>query len=107
MARGGEKRKAPTVSRILNVTRCRLVVVGLEVGGRWDEEGVRLIEALAYHKAETEPQLLRRSAWLSWRRRWIAALSVPAARAFAASQLELPLENVLNVGSELPSFEKP
>ena len=47
-ARREKERRYP---ELLTAERCKLVVVGIEVGGRWDEQGVRLIEALAHHKA--------------------------------------------------------
>ena len=68
--------------------RIKLVTVALEVGGGWDDEAVRLIDALAYHKAQAGPAILRRSQQLRWRKRWRVALSVAASRAFATSLLE-------------------
>ena len=72
--------------------RARLVVLALEVGGRWSPEAwdfVRLL-ARARARARGEPRLLRQRAVAAWRRRWTGILACAAARAFAASLLVLP-----------------
>jgi len=72
--------------------RCHLVVLGLEVGGRWSEEATIFVRLLAQAKARAAPEVLRRSAELAWQRRWSAILAVAAQRSLAASLLELPLD---------------
>ena len=64
-------------------------MLGIEVGGRWSDEAWHFVRLLARAKARGEPFLLRRAAEMAWRRRWVALLSLAAARAFAESQLEL------------------
>ena len=71
--------------------RCRLIVVGLEVGGRWGQEAHTLLHRLAVAKARSVQQPLRAAAVGAHTRRWAALLSCAASHAFAASLLELPL----------------
>ena len=70
---------------LLDAERCRLVVVGLEVGGRWSTESVDFVTALAGSKSQEAPPLLKGSAFFAWRRRWIRMLSISCARSFASS----------------------
>ena len=42
--------------------RCRLVVVGMETGGRWSTEALLFVEMLAAARAREAPRVLRRSA---------------------------------------------
>ena len=69
--------------------RARLVVLAGEIGGRWSEETRKFLSLLAKAKARSEPPILKRRAEQAWRMRWGAILSCAAARAFAASLLEL------------------
>ena len=70
--------------------RARLVVVGLEIGGRWSQEAAALIGSLARHKTQTLPAILLPAAHHAWISRWAAHLSTAAMRAFASSLLHLP-----------------
>ena len=45
------RRKEHTYPELLRSRRCKLVVLGLEVGGRWSEETASFIKLLAQHKA--------------------------------------------------------
>ena len=65
--------------------RCRLVVVGIETGGRWSPEALSFVERLAASRACDAPPLLRFSSFLSWRKRWCRMLSVSCSRAFAGT----------------------
>ena len=67
--------------------RCALVVVAVETGGRWSTEAVDFVSSLAGARARDAPPLLRRSSFLSWRRRWSRMLAVSCGRAFANSLL--------------------
>ena len=71
--------------------RCRLVVWGFEVGGRWSKETVDFLWCLAEHKAESSPKLLRKSAQLLFFQRWTGLLACAVQGAYAASLLEEPL----------------
>ena len=46
-------RKEVKYRELLASRRCRLVVLAIEVGGRWSEEAVRFIRLLAKAKART------------------------------------------------------
>ena len=70
--------------------RCRLVVVGVEVGGRFGTEAVQFLRLLAGHRAASVPAHLRSAAVASWVARWSGLLAVAAQRAYAATLLELP-----------------
>jgi hypothetical protein len=86
------RRKAVTYPELTGALgRARLVVLALEVGGRWGPGAVRFIRLLARARARSSPAVLRASARLAWQRRWTALLSFAAQRAFAHSLLELPL----------------
>ena len=61
-------------------SRCRLVVMASEVGGRWSSEALAFLR----QKARSETLSMRR-----WKLRWLAIMSCAAARAVASSLLEL------------------
>ena len=69
--------------------RARLVVLAGEVGGRWSEETRRFLSLLARAKARSEPPILQKRVEQAWRTRWGSILGCAAARAYAASLLEL------------------
>ena len=50
--------------------RSRLVVFGVEVGGRWSGESQTFISQLARARARGEQPILRRRAEQAWRIRW-------------------------------------
>ena len=70
--------------------RARLVVLAVEVCGRWSQETKSFLSSLAHAKAHSEPSLLRKRVEQAWRLRWGSLFSCTAARAVAASLLELP-----------------
>ena len=51
-------------------SRARLLVSGVEVGGRWSDETKILVSQLSRAKARQETWLLRRRAEQAWRLRW-------------------------------------
>ena len=89
MSRGryNERRGAPVAKyrELLEGHRCGLIVVGVETGGRFGQEAVDYVDSLAAAKARDSPHILRRSAHLAWRRRWMRMLAVSCARSFAVS----------------------
>ncbi|CAK0847649.1 unnamed protein product, partial [Prorocentrum cordatum] len=87
VARG---RKEATYPELIGSRRCRLVVLGLEVGGRWSEEALTFVRLLARTRARSAPQRLRASARAAYLHRWTGLAAVAAQRAFAATLLELP-----------------
>ena len=95
------RRVYPEVAR---AQRCRLVVFGLEVGGRWSEEALHFLKKLAKARARDAPTLLRNSVAHAFLYRWSALVAVAAHRAFAASLLELPLLGESNVDGAEPGL---
>ena len=76
---------------LLEGTRCHLIVVGIETGGRWSEEALGFVGMLAGAARDASPSP-RRSAFLAWRRRWSRMISISCSRAFACSLIASPAE---------------
>ena len=98
--REARRRKETTYPELLDARRCRLVVMALEVGGRWSQEALQFVRLLADCKARSAPELLRASVKAAWIQRWTGLASVAAQRAFAASLLHLPLDGLACDGDE-------
>ena len=81
-ARKAKERACP---ELLHNRRCRPVVLGIEVGGRWSEEAASFITSLARTKTRDSPAPLRHAATTSLISRWTAFLTHAAMTAFAAS----------------------
>ena len=79
------KAKERAYPELLRNSRCRLVVLGIEVGGRWSEEGAAFITNLARTKTRGTPAPLRHAATASRISSWRAFLTHAALSAFAAS----------------------
>ena len=84
-ARHDKERCYPELARS---GRCRLVVVGIETGGRWSDEAAELVRQLAHARARDVPCHLSRPAEVAWERRWTRMLSTVCAVSFAASLVE-------------------
>ena len=69
---------------------CRLVVFGIEVGGRWSTEAAQFLRSLAHTKARTVPAQLRHATVTALIARWSASLTHAAMHAYAASLLSMP-----------------
>ena len=80
-ARGHKERK---YHELLTGDDSRLVVSGIETGGRWSGEAANLSD-FAGVRARSAPPLLRGSAFFAWRKRWMRMLSVSCSRSFASS----------------------
>ena len=90
-AESARQRKVRTYPELVGPhRRAHLVVLALEVGGRWSSETQAFITQLARAKARSESQLMRRRAEQAWRLRWGSILACAAARAVASTMLELP-----------------
>ena len=84
------KRKEQTYPEFLGARcRARLVVLAVEVGGRFSRETSGFITELARARARSETALMRKRAEQAWRMRWCGLFGCAAAKAFAASLLEL------------------
>ena len=98
-ARRSKERTYPEFGR---ASRCRLVVLGIEVGGRWSAEAASFVRSLARARARAALPLQRAATIAAFVGRWSGLLSVAAARSFAASLLSLPISNTANVDGEPP-----
>ena len=95
-AEAARLRKARTYPELVGPhRRAHLVVLALEVGGRWSRETQAFVTQLARAKARGETQLMRRRAEQGWRFRWGSILACAVARAVASTMLELPGAHVL------------
>ena len=84
------RRKMRTYPELVGAgARARLVVLALEVGGRWSSEASNFVKLLARARARSEPLVVQRRMEQAWRLRWSAILACAAARSFAASLLGL------------------
>ena len=70
-ARHDKERCYPELARS---GRCRLVVVGMETGGRWSDEAAEVVRQLACARARDVPCHLSQPAELAWERRWTHAV---------------------------------
>ena len=70
--------------------RARLVVLGVEVGGRWSAETSVFLRSLAAAMARGAPPWLGGQVRAAWLRRWQGLLGCAAARSFGCSLLEAP-----------------
>ena len=96
--------KEATYPELATSTRCRLVVVAIETGGRWSEEAVQFIWQLAQAKAQEAPRFLTQQVALAWERRWTRMLSTVCAASFATSLVEPMSREVLcQTGGDLPT----
>ena len=78
-ARQRKRRRYPELGR--NGTS--LVVLGCEVGGRWDDEAIRFVRRLRRLRSKQAPPLLQRAVQAVFARRWWAMLSVAVQKALA------------------------
>ena len=102
--RTARRRKEQKYAELLRSRRCRLVVIGIETGGRWSEEALQFVRLLARCKARAYPRILRKSAQLAWSSRWLGVLAVAAHRALAHTLLELPVSEA-GCDGDAPCFE--
>ena len=83
--RKAEREHERTYHELVNSSRCRLVVLACEVGGRWSETCLQLIHDLAEFRSRQAPPRLRRSTALAWENRWWGMLSVAMQDSLAAT----------------------
>ena len=96
------RNKQRTYPELLASARCRLVVMGMEVGGRWSQESAEFLRLLAQHKARSAPAPLQHATVTSLISRWSAILAHAGMHAFAASLLSLPADGLANGEGVLP-----
>ena len=100
------RRKERTYPELIGSRRCRLVVLGIETGGRWSEEASMFVKLLAQAKARQAPPLLQTSLAAALISRWTASLSHAAMHAFAASLLAQDCSNHTNVEGNQPTLSQ-
>ena len=72
------RKRRQTYPELDRSRRCRLVVFGLEVGGRWDSEAATFVRLLVRARAARAPAALRASVQAAWVLRWSGIISVAA-----------------------------
>ena len=97
------KNREDTYFELLRARRCRLVVFGMEVGGRWSDGALDLVRRLARGRARRAPIFLRQATAQGYAYRWSALAAVAAQRALAASLLHLPTYGAEEVEGTGPS----
>ena len=88
--RTAERRKAATYPELQREGPQRLVVLGSEVGGRFNGDAHCLLRDLVRVRACRAPPALRSAAASGWTRRWWSMLSVAVQQAVASTALGRP-----------------
>ena len=89
---------------LLEGSRCHLVVVALETGGRWSDEAIAFIDSLASARSRAAIPVLRGSAFWAWRRRWVRMLAISCARAFVSSLISSPADMWTGTDGPVPDM---
>ena len=85
--RVAERRKHSAYPELSQGGPQQLVVLGSEVGGRWNTEAQRFLRDLLRVRAQRAPPALRPAARAGWTRRWWGLLSVAVQQAVATTAL--------------------
>ena len=83
-------RKRATYPKLAAAGPQRLIVLGAEVGGRWNGGALGLVRDLVRVCAFRAPPAVRRAARSGWARRWWSILSVAVRMATVQAQGSLP-----------------
>ena len=99
-ADAGRRKRQTTYPELLASRRCRLVVLAVEVGGRFGAELADFLRRLAASKARAAPARLRQTARQAACHRWagmlaVSLLELPLAMADECDGTEPPLAEVL------------
>ena len=89
LAAAAHRKRRQVYPELQQAARCRLIIVGLETGGRWSEEASDFLRRLAAARARGVPPLLRRAAATAYSHRWAGIAAIASQRALASSLLEL------------------
>ena len=106
VAAAARRKRHQTYPELVRARCCRLVVVGVEVEGRFGAEAANWLRLLAGQRASDVQAAMRAAARAAWVARWSGLLAVAAQRAVAASLLELPLAGECNVAGEAPELHE-
>ena len=85
-----ERRKRTTYPELERGGPQKLVVLGSEVGGRWNEQARRFVQDLVRLKGHRAPPALRAAACGAWARRWWSMLSVAVQQTVGSTALGGP-----------------
>ena len=80
--------KETTYPELVNSSIARLTTLACEVGGRWSEECLKLVQDLARARARDAPSYLQKAARLAYESRWWALLSCAQQSALAATLVD-------------------
>ena len=106
MLKVAERRKRSTYPE-LALGPQRLLVLGSEIGGRWNEGSQRFVRDLVRLRALRAPPAVRSAAAAGWARRWWGALSVAIQLAVASTALGRPWPAAPQQGpSDGPSLDR-
>ena len=94
VAAAANRKRRETYPELAVARRCKLVVVGIEVGGRFGAEAAAFLRKLAVARAREVPARLRSATRQASLHQWMGMLATAAQRALAHSLLELPLAGV-------------
>ena len=90
MLRVAERRKRAAYPELSSGGLQRLLVLGSETSGRWNETAQHLVRDLARVRAQRAPPALRAAATSAWMRRWWATLAVAVQQAVSSTALGSP-----------------
>ena len=80
-------------------------MLACEIGGRWNDEWLRLVAQLVRSRAMRAPALLRGAATQGWYRRWWGLLSVAVQNTLAATLLGSPPVHAPMPGAQAPPLQ--
>ena len=103
-ARGDKERAYP---ELLSGSRCRLIVLAVETGGRFSAETAESLRQLAGAKAQSAPSFLRGAVAAAFEKRWSRLLALSVASSLADSLLldKEALENVCAPAGREPCLQ--
>ena len=96
------QKKERTYPELAQSGRCRLVVLGVETGGRFSTETTTFLRLVAEARSHDAPPVLRTMARSAWITRWSALLGHAAHQAFAASLLLEDTASTANIDGDPP-----
>ena len=100
-----ERRKRAAYPELLRRGPQRLCVLACEIGGRWNDESLRLVAQLVRSRAMRAPAPLRGAATQGWYRRWWGLLSVAVQNTLAATLLGSPPVHAPMPGAQAPPLQ--
>ena len=83
-----ERSKRETYPELVHSSKCQLVVLAGEIGGRWSDTSRWLVRQLAEERSSREAPRLRRSTARAWEARWWGMLSVAVQNALASTLID-------------------